>query len=170
MTALQEVRKRQITVRLETVRHTRETLTKWIEWINDPQIRQWMYNDLPQSPEEINQWLYNATHDPRRHYFSIVADGNLIGFVSLRQDQKPESSGEIGIVIGEKSYQGRGIGAATIDAIQTYAKNVVDLQTLRAMIKPANDRSIKLFTAQGFIHTGNATINGVTMLRFTKTL
>src|SRR3989344_668416 len=95
-TAEQVDRKPSITIRLEPVEHTRETLTKWVEWINDPDIRQWMYADLPRSAEDINHWLYNATHDPRRHYFSIRADGKLIGFVSLRQDHAPDTTGEVG--------------------------------------------------------------------------
>ncbi len=170
MTAVQEVRKPQITIRLEPAQHTHETLTKWIEWVNDPEIRQWMYNDLPQSSEDINQWLYNATHDPRRHYFSIIAGEHLIGFVSIRQDQNPESSGEVGIVIGDKSYQSRGIGAATVAAVTSYAKDVVGLRSLRAMIKSDNEKSIGLFTKEGFTHTGNATISGTYMLKFEKTL
>jgi RimJ/RimL family protein N-acetyltransferase len=170
MVATQEVRKRQTTIHLEPVQHSRETLAKWIEWINDPKIRQWMYSDLPQSPEDINQWLYNATHDPRRHYFSIIADGNLIGFVSLRQDQKPESTGEIGIVIGDKSYQSRGIGTATVTAVTQFAKDVVGLTSVRAMIKPENEKSIRLFHGAGFTQKGTATINDVHMLRFEKQL
>lgn len=170
MVSQKEVLKPHMTIRLEPVAHTQETLGKWIEWINDPEIRKWMYNDLPHSPEDINLWLYNATHDPNRHYFSISADNNLIGIVSLRQDQAPNTTGEIGIVIGEKEYQSRGIGTAIIDAIDGYAKDMVGLSSIRAMIKPDNEKSIRLFTGHGFIPSSQVTVDGVTMIRFEKVL
>lgn len=170
MSAIQEVRRPQTSIRLEPVRHTRDTLAKWVEWVNDPAIRQWMYNDLPTSPEQINEWLFRASNDPRRHYFSIVADNTLIGFVSLRQDHEPSDTGEIGIVIGEKQFQSRGIGTAAIRAIDTYAKEQVGLTSVRAMIKPDNEKSIRLFTGQGYVSRGTVTIDGVSMIRFEKVL
>lgn len=170
MTAKQEVRRPETSVHLEPVQHTRETLDAWVKWINDPDIRKWMWNDLPTAPEDINQWLFNATHDPRRHYFSIVADGKLIGFVNLRQDMAPDTTGEIGIVIGEKQMQSRGIGSLTVKAIDAYAKEVAGLTSVRALIKPTNEKSIKLFTGQGYVPHENVTIDGVTMTKFEKIL
>ncbi|MFZ5534883.1 MAG: GNAT family N-acetyltransferase [Patescibacteria group bacterium] len=170
MAAKQETLKHTVSIHLEPVQHTRETLASWVTWINDPDIRKWMWNDLPTKAEDINQWLYNAANDPRRHYFSIVADGKLIGFVNLRQDHAPSTTGEIGIVIGEKEYQSRGIGTMTVAAIHTYAKEVVGLTGIRAMIKPTNEKSIKLFTSQGYVPQGNVTIEGVTMTKFVKSL
>lgn len=170
MVSSKEIRKPSISVHLEPVNHTRETLDSWVKWINDPDVRKWMWNDLPTSPEDINQWLYNASNDPNRHYFTIIAEGKQIGFVNLRQDQAPRSSGEIGIVIGEKEYQSRGIGTNTVKAIDEYAKNVIGLTSVRAMIKPTNEKSIRLFTSQGFVPKGNVTVEGVTMTKFEKTL
>jgi RimJ/RimL family protein N-acetyltransferase len=170
MAAKQEIRRPEIAVHLEPVQHTRETLTAWVKWINDPDIRKWMWNDLPTKAEDINQWLYNAANDPRRHYFSIVADGKQIGFVNLRQDHAPSTTGEIGIVIGEKEYQSRGIGTMTVAAVHSYAKDAVGLTSIRAMVKPTNEKSIKLFTSQGYVPQGNVTIEGVTMTKFVKVL
>lgn len=170
MPAAQELRKPTVSIHLEPVQHTRETLDAWVSWINDPDVRKWMWNDLPTAPEDINQWLYNATHDPRRHYFSIVADGKLIGFVNLRQDMAPKTTGEIGIVIGDKSYQSRGIGTLTVQAIDAYAKDIAGLTSVRAMIKPSNEKSIKLFIGQGYTPRGAVTVDGVTMTKFEKIL
>lgn len=170
MVANQEIKKPTISVHLEPVQHTRETLDHWVTWINDPDVRKWMWNNLPTSSDEINEWLYNAANDPRRHYFTIVADGKQIGFVNLRQDHAPDTSGEIGIVIGEKNFQSRGIGSLTVKAIDAYAKEAVGLETVRAMIKPTNEKSIRLFTGQGYIPQGNVTVDGVTMTKFIKTL
>jgi len=171
MSAIQEMAKKpSVTVQLEPVQHTRETLAKWTKWVNDPDIRQWMTGDLPKKPEDINSWLYFATHDPRRYYFSIIANGKQIGLVSLRQDQEPSNTAEIGIAIGEKDYQGRGIGSLTVQAVDAYAKEAIGLTSIRAMIKPTNEKSIRVFTKQGYVHTGDVTIDGEPSMKFEKQL
>lgn len=155
---------------LSPVEHTKETLDYWVNWINDPDVRKWMWDNLPTSAEDINSWLFNATHDSYRHYFTINADGKPIGFINLRQDQAPDTTGEIGIVIGEKEYQSRGIGKLALKAMDSYAKDVVGLVSTRAYIKPDNEKSIRLFTGAGYVPTGHATLDGVTMKKFEKVL
>ncbi len=141
-----------------------------MKWMNDPDIRTWMYDDLPSMPQDIDNWIYYATTDPLRHYFDITAGGKTIGLVSLRQDQQPQNTGEIGIVIGEKEYQSKGVGKQTIQQVLEYAKNTVHLTSVRAMIKPNNEKSIRLFTGVGFEETGRVTIAGTPMVRFEKSL
>lgn len=170
MIATKEVLKPQTIITIEPVLHTQESLNAWVKWINDPDVRKWMYSDLPTSTDKINEWLFNATHDERRHYFTIRADEKMIGLVSLRQDQMPSTTGEIGIVIGEKDHQSRGIGTKTIEAIDRYAKDVVGLSSVRACIKPDNEKSIRIFTGQGFVHTDDITVSGVAFKKFEKIL
>jgi RimJ/RimL family protein N-acetyltransferase len=171
MVALQEIRKPVEQIYLEPIAHTQKTLDLWVKWMNDPDIRKWMYDDLPSSPEDINNWLYNATYDARRHYFAIQTSTNKqIGFVSLRQDLQPNTTGEIGIIIGEKDYQSRGVGTQTIDAMLIYAKDNLHLSSIRALIKPDNEKSIRLFSKMGFAPVGEVTSSGTSMIRFEKTL
>jgi len=155
---------------LVPITHTQETLDLWIKWMNDPNIRKWMYDNLPSSEEAINTWLHDAARDPKRHYFSIQTDGKQIGLISLRQDQVPETTGEIGIVIGEKEYQNQGIGTQAVESIMQYAQDTLHMTSVRAMIRPHNHRSIRLFTREGFAHAGNVTIQGTPMERFEKQL
>ena len=170
MTAIQEIRQFPTRVHLEPTQQSKETRANWLRWITDPEIRQWMCGVLPQHPDEVYRWVYNATNDPKRHYFDIQADGKAVGFVSLRQDQQPESTAEIGIVIGDKQYQGRGIGTQAIDTLLTYAKNVVRLTSVRALIKPNNVKSITLFTHAGFAYVGDVSIEGSPLCKFEKQL
>ncbi len=177
MTAIQEIRQFPTRVHLEPTQQSKETRANWLRWITDPEIRQWICGTLPTQPDEVYRWVYNATNDPRRHYFDIQTDGRAIGFVILRQDQIPAlpdapagTTGEISIVIGDKQYQGRGIGTQAIDTLLTYAKNVAHLTSVRALIKPDNIKSIKLFANAGFALTGDVTIEGTPLLKFEKQL
>lgn len=158
----------QQTVELTPIIHTQDTLNLWVKWMNDPDIRKWMDDNLPTSKEVIDERLYIATHDPKRHYFSIQTEGKQIGFISLRQDQMPQTTGEIGILIGEKEYQGRGLGAQAVETILKYAQNTLRLTSVRAIIKPDNEKSIRLFTGAGFVLTGDVTTQGTPMMQFKK--
>lgn len=165
------------TVTLEKARNDEATIIRWLEWMNDPEILQFMYDTKPYTKEEIARWVKKVTEDPQRHYFMIKANGPLeqadgteVGFVSIRQDQEPGTSAEIGIVIGDKQYWDKGIGSQTVKQVLTYAKESVGLNNVRAMIRPHNARSIRLFTRNGFHQVAEVTINGAPMVRFEKNL
>lgn len=170
MVSAQETRPIGQITHIEPLEHTKDTLERWVTWMNDPEIRQWMFRDLPTSREEINEWLYQATHDPRRHYFSIIQNGENVGFISLRQDHEPSDTGEIGIVIGPNFLRGKGLGKHALDSVLDYAKATLQLTSVRAMIKPSNERSIRLFTGRGFTEKNRVTISGDDMIRFDKQL
>ncbi len=170
MIAAQEIRPIQSYVHLEPTRQTKETRVNWLRWITDPDIRKWMSGPLPEHPDQVYHWVEAATTDARRHYFDIFSDNKAVGFVSLRQDQQPETTGEIGIVIGDKQYQGRGIGSRAIAELLRYAKETVHLSSVRALIKPDNEKSIKLFTGSGFSLTDSVTIDNTRLLKFEKQL
>lgn len=158
------------TVELRPVQHTHETLTNWKKWLEDPDVHLWMTGDIPRSPDQVNQWLYHATHDPLRHYFSIYADGIMVGIVNLRQDQAPHETAEIGIVIGDPSLRSKGIGTHTIKQVEDLAQQDLGITNIRAHIHPENEKSLRLFTGQGYTYIGDVTIHGKPMHRFQKIL
>lgn len=170
MVATQEIIWHPIEIRLAPTQQSKETRANWLRWITDPEIRQWMSGVLPQRADEVYRWVHDATDDTRRHYFDILSDGKAVGFMNLRQDQMPETTGEIGIVIGDKPYQSRGIGTQAIHSLLTYAKETVHLTSVRALIKPDNEKSIRLFTKMGFSLKEQVMVNDQPFLRFEKPL
>lgn len=157
-------------VELLPVQHTWETLTNWAKWLEDPDVHLWMTGDIPRTLADVNQWLEHATTDPLRHYFAIYADGSMIGICNLRQDQEPRTTAEIGIVIGDPMMRSRGIGTETVQQALKKAKHEFHIEKVRAHIHPENEKSLRLFTGQGFTYVGNATISGQPMRRFEKVL
>ena len=157
-------------VTLAPVIQSIETRHNWLKWLNDPDINKWMYSDKPYTLEEVYRWIDRVVSDPKRHYFSIVVEGKPIGFVSLREDHKPSNTAEIGIVIGEKEQQSRGIGSQTINQVLEYAKNETSITSIRANIKPNNEKSIRLFTSAGFTFSQDISVEGVTFKKFEKSL
>lgn len=162
-------------VRLEPLKFSEETLDLWVKWMNDPDIRQYMYASLTKNRDAIKDWLIFACESKTRHYFSIMVDNPTarkadtnIGFISIRQDKKPNDTAEIGIVIGEKEYQGKGIGTKVLKDVLTKCENDYHLSSVRALIKPFNEKSIKLFTSQGFVEDARVTVFDEPFIRFIK--
>lgn len=154
-------------VELVPAQYTEDTLLHWTEWINKPDVRQWMTANIPSSRTEVKEWLYNATHDEYRHYFTIMAEGKAVGLISLRQDQNPDTSGEIGIAIGDPAYRGKRVGTQALGQLLEFASGI-GVTHLRAHIKPENSSSLRLFTRYGFAHTGDATLNNEVFMKFEK--
>ncbi len=158
------------TIRLEPLKYSDETLNLWVKWMNDPDIRQYMYRSLTSNKDRIKEWLELASISDSRHYFTIHVDNNNIGFISVRQDKHPINTAEIGIIIGEKEYQSKGIGKKVLSEVLEKCENDYHLSSVRALIKPFNKRSINLFTKQGFTKDTEVTVFGEPFIRYIKTL
>jgi len=156
-------------VTLRPVQYTADMLQIWTRWCNANDIRQWMTASFPKSEKDVQTWLFNATHDDHRHYFTIIADSKTVGLISLRQDQQPDTSGEIGIIIGDPQYRNRGVGTQAISYILDFASGI-GINEVRAHIKPDNTTSIRLFSNQGFTKTCTITLEGEQFDRYEKKL
>lgn len=163
-------------VRLEPLKYSQETLDLWTKWMNDPDIRQYMYQSLTSNKDRIKEWLKLASISESRHYFTIHVDNpptgeasKNIGFVSVRQDKNPKDTAEIGIIIGEKEYQGKRIGSTVLKEVLAKCKDDYRLSSVRALIKPLNEKSVKLFTKLGFVEDARVTILDEPFIRYVKT-
>lgn len=156
------------TVRLEPLKYSDETLALWVKWLNDPDIRQYMYRSLTNNRDRIKEWLELASISESRHYFTIQVDEKNVGFISVRQDKHPTDTAEIGIIIGEKEYQSKGIGKKVLSEVVEKCENDYHLSSVRALIKPFNEKSVKLFTGQGFVKDSEVTVFDEPFIRFIK--
>jgi len=154
---------------LEPLTYSQATLDLWFKWMNDPDIRQYMYQRLTGDKDRIKKWLELASTSESRHYFTINVDNKNIGFISVRQDKNPKDTAEIGIIIGEKEYQGKGIGSTVLKEVLTKCEDDYHLSSVRALIKPFNEKSVKLFTKLGFVEDARVTVFDEPFIRYVKT-
>ena len=157
------------TVQLEPLKYSDETLDLWVKWMNDPDIHQYMYASLTKDREKMKRWIELASTSASRHYFTINVDNKNVGFISVRQDKHPADTAEIGIMIGEKEYQGKGVGTRALKEVLTKCENDYHLSSVRALIKPFNEKSITLFTREGFIEDARVTVFDEPFIRYIKT-
>mgnify|MGYP003303429864 FL=1 len=124
---------------------------------NDTKL--WKYSNRfhPYSKSLLNSYIANADKDifeTRQIKFTITnKQKHAIGFIELFDFEPLHHRAAIGLTISA-SNRGRGYGNASLELIETYAKESLPLHQLYAAIAAENQYSIQLFESQKFFLVG----------------
>lgn len=134
----------------------RMDLQKNYQWANDSELARLAGSTLiPKAFFEIEQWYNHCMADPEIQIFAIkLADGTYIGNIELRDLDLRCGCAEIGIVIGESSYIGKGYGKDAIKTICHFAFEDIRLHRLYVKVLASNPRALKTFEDCGFHQEG----------------
>lgn len=86
--------------------------------------------------------------------FALVADGQLIGHGGLYRRDEIAHTAEMGIVIGERAYWGRGYGREAVRLLISYGFNLLNLRRIYLTVNGRNERAIRAYRAVGFVEEG----------------
>jgi len=86
--------------------------------------------------------------------FAIEADGIYIGFCSLMSLRHPLRNFELGIMIGDRAYWGRGYGRDTVRTLLHYGFHHLAGRRIALTTHVKNERAIRCYQACGFIEEG----------------
>ncbi len=121
----------------------------YVNWLNDPKINKHLEvrHNPPTLLEQI-KYVSECIESKNKLLFGIfLMENKLIG--TLKLSFINSRTAEIGIMIGEKSMQGIGVGKNTISLIIKWAKEN-NLLKLTAGYEVKNIASAKLFESLGF--------------------
>lgn len=95
----------------------RSDIPTFVRWFGDPEVREFLMLNRPISHAEEEQWFENHLNDKSGEIFAIETneDGTArvhIGNIGLHSINWVHRRAELGIVIGEKEYWGKGYGSA----------------------------------------------------------
>src|SRR4030095_14195720 len=105
----------------------------FMKWYNDPQIFGHIRDMTHQTTlEEQIQWVHQTHQDPNQRVFSIfyLPDDQLIGDGGLMHIQWEDKKAEVGLVIGDKQYQGMGLGAEALWLLCKYGFEELKLHNI----------------------------------------
>jgi RimJ/RimL family protein N-acetyltransferase len=88
--------------------------------------------------------------------FAIEADGKYIGFCSLMNLKSRNRCAELGIMIGDRAYWGRGYGRDAVKLMLDYGFGYLGLHRIELFPHEKNMRAIRCYLACGFIEEGRA--------------
>jgi len=135
----------------------KEDVLLWQTWDIDLEIQAHMpepLNEL-QDIQEQYEYIKECEKDEEGYYWSIETnDGITIGTISLTEINSHHKVAEIGIVIGDKNYWGKGVATQVIFELIKYAFINLDIKYISAEVEEPNIPMQKVFKKVGFKKDG----------------
>ena len=144
---------------------------KYFKWHSDKEIRfQTLMHPYPVTEKLEKDWLEKVMSDfsNKRYVFSIIhnTDKNLIGYFQLTEVNFINRNASLGIVIGEKEYQGKGLGEEIMQLGINYAFKSLNINKIRLSVISDNQRALSLYKKLGFKEEGLLKfVNGLTTFK-----
>ncbi len=129
----------------------------FVRWFNDPEVFAQMRDMRHQTTlDEQVRWILDTNRDTTQEVFSIffAPEDRLIGdggFINIHYEDR---KAEIGLVIGEKEFWNRGLGAEAIWMLCRYGFDRLNFNNIMAEHYSINKKSLHLFQKVGFKYMG----------------
>ena len=137
----------------------REDVKRYYEWVNDPEVTYGLSLYLPMSNLDEERWLESATQrDPNEKPLAIeVQQGEewkLIGNCRVFGIEWVNRSGELGIMIGDKSAWNRGYGTEVMTLLLRHCFETLNLNRAFLRVYAENARAQRAYEKAGFVEEG----------------
>jgi RimJ/RimL family protein N-acetyltransferase len=106
------------------------------------------------SSDALAFYQARSVHDPSTSPFAIEADNKYIGHCALFGLNNRIGSAELGIMIGDRAYQGKGYGRETIKLLLHFGFHYLGVRRISLTTHAKNDRAIQCYARCGFIEEG----------------
>ena len=130
---------------------------KYYRWMNDPEIYRYLETRFaPQSLETIADFVRHMSGKTDEPFFAIctVETGEHIGNIKIGPINFRHRHGDISLLIGEKSYWGKGYAAEAIDLVTRFGFEIANLNKLEAGCYAENEGSARAFEKCGYAREG----------------
>lgn len=142
----------------------KEDLPKFVEWLNDPEVRENLFANHPFSKAAEEKWFENMLTQPlfeqplcidiKSNNEAEETIWHLIGNLSLMHISNTNRSAELGIMIGDKHHWNQGYGTEAIRLLIDHAFNQLNLHRIYLRVYDTNPRGIRCYEKVGFQHEG----------------
>ncbi|MGI9341893.1 MAG: GNAT family N-acetyltransferase [Gammaproteobacteria bacterium] len=126
----------------------------YVRWLNDPEINAYLEGRfVTHTVESTREFVRSCLENPATLFLGIrmlEGDAQHVGNIKISPIDRSHGLGEVGVLIGERSAWGKGIGSDAISAISRIAKHQLSLRKLTAGCYESNVGSLKAFEKAGF--------------------
>lgn len=135
----------------------RNDLPKFVEWLNDPEVRCFLGMNLPISQAAEENWFENMLkRPPEEHSLGIeIKDGEgweLIGNCGIFDINWRTRSAEVGLFIGNKTCWNKGYGTEVMRLLLRHGFDTLNLNRIFLRVDAENLGGIRAYEKAGFIH------------------
>ena len=137
----------------------RSDLPKFVEWLNDPDVRRTLSMSMPISQAAEEQWFEDMLKRPSEEQsLGIeIKDGDgwrLIGNCGIFDINWRARSAEVGLFIGDKSCWNKGYGTEVMRLLLRHGFETLNLNRIFLRVDAANLGGIRAYEKAGFVHEG----------------
>ena len=147
------LRGEQIDLVVKTIEH----IKMYHKWVNNPIVRNYIGVELPETLEVMKKEWFPDIKDEKNIWFEIwqKEDQIPIGLVGFFQIYNIHRRAEVGMLIGEPEYWGKGIGPEAVNLMLDYGFNTLNYHKIVAGVNATNTRSLGMCKKLGFIEEGH---------------
>jgi RimJ/RimL family protein N-acetyltransferase len=126
-----------------------------VEWFNDAEIRSRIASWRPMSLAAEEAFIEGLAKSDDFVFAVVLKDGDrFVGNTGLHQIDQKNRSGMFGIVLGDKSAWGRGIGTEVTRLMTGWAFDHVNLNRVWLEVYDDNLRAVRVYEKVGYLHEG----------------
>jgi diamine N-acetyltransferase len=135
----------------------RSDLPKFVEWLNDPDVRRYLSMSMPISQAAEEQWFENMLKRPSEEQpLGIeIKDGEgwrLIGNCGFFDINWRTRRAEVGLFIGDKSCWNKGYGADVMRLLLRHGFGTLNLNRIFLRVDSENLGAVRAYEKAGFVH------------------
>lgn len=123
-------------------------------WVNDPQVREYVGQYLPQMLSDEKDWIERLKKDRANIVFVVEVSGRPIGTMGIHQIDLKNGVATTGAMFGEKEYWGKKYGRRAKALILAYAFGELRLNKINSHVIAYNERSVRYSLACGYKEEG----------------
>jgi len=133
-----------------------DATSEYVSWLNDPEINQFTESRFFVHTKESVEDFISKTSNDSNHAFAIIDNesGLHIGNIKIGNINSKYQYADIGLIIGNKKFWGKGIASEAIKLCVGFAFSELKLHRLWAGIYALNIGSVKAFERAGFVCEG----------------
>jgi RimJ/RimL family protein N-acetyltransferase len=126
-------------------------------WVNDLEVTEHLSLRYPISRESERDWAERASS--AQSYTNVLfaietLEGELIGTCNFHGLTPEDRVGELGVLIGEKSFWDRGYGFDALRTLITFGFRELNLRRVWLRVDDNHPRGIRLYEKLGLQHAG----------------
>ncbi len=126
-------------------------------WLNDPEVMRYIESrHIQHTPESTAAYIRQINANPDNHFFAVctLEGSRHIGNIKLGPINRIHKRGDVGLIIGEKEFWGKGFATEAIELITRFAFESLGLNKLKAGCYVVNEGSARAFEKCGWQREG----------------
>ncbi len=126
---------------------------EYLAWLNDDDVTRGLETvPRPYTHEMLEQYIHDVIANENTYMFMVLdkATGKTIGTAKVHNISKKNGTCNLGMMIGDKNYWGKGYGQDTYNTAINFAFNTLGIRKIWEMANADNVASLSMCKKAGF--------------------